>query len=230
MVRSRVVRIGGLALLVGGTLWVVALGGAQLRPSELVGLVAVPSLCLLLGLTAVALRRVTHPGAISNVGFTAALLGSVLLAYGSTGTLVFEGEVGGIGFGPFLFTGVAFGALMLGLGTAVIAASMIVADILPRLSPIPLLAGAAGVGITGGFGLVQQLQRGPERDVFPLEALPLTALWALFGLGWVWLGYLLYSERTRPSAAAADPAWAPIPMPSERPRAATDPDDQPLRA
>jgi hypothetical protein len=204
MAHSGFVRLGGFASLLGGVLWVVALAAAQLRGPQLAGIVAIPSLCLILGVAAIRVRGATRPGLSSALGLPLALLGGVLLAYGSTGSLVFGGDVAGIGYGPFLFTGVAFGALVLGLGAAVLAISMIAADVLPRLSPIPLLVGAAGVAISGGLGLVRQLQQGPAHDVFPIDAPPLLALWAIFGLGWLWLGYLLFSERTRPIAEAAE--------------------------
>lgn len=228
--RSGFARLGGLASMVGGVLWIVAIGVAQLRPAQLVGLVAVPSLCLVLGLVALQRRRVTRPGPITNVGFALALLGSVLLAYGSTGKLVFSGQVGGIGYGPFLFTGVAFGALVLGLGTAVIALSMIVADVLPRLSPIPLLVGALGVSVAGALALARQLQRGPANDIFPFDAPSLAVLWVMFGLSWLWLGFLLHSEQARPRSTPDDPAWAAAPERIDPPRSDAAHDNRPARA
>lgn len=222
MAHSGFVRLGGSASLAGGVLWILALGGAQLRPTQLVGLVALPSLCLVLGLVALQLRRATGPGPIGRVGFTLALVGAVLLAYGSVGRLEFGGAVGPIGYGPFLFTGVSFGALVLGLGATVIAASMIVANVLPRLSPVPLLLGALGVSFAGALGLVHQLQTGPANDLFPLDALPLTALWVVFGLGWLWLGYLLRSEQGGQATVEPDTAWTPAPAGGDlfRPRTA----------
>jgi hypothetical protein len=68
---------------------------------------------------------------------------------------------------------------------------------MPRLSPIPLLLGAAGVAFAGGLALWRQLLEGSPADVFPLALGPVAALWALFGLGWLWLGYLLWSEGAK---------------------------------
>lgn len=211
MARSRLVRLGGLASLVGGMLWIVALGGAQLRPTQLAGLVAVPSLFLIIGVVALQRRRVTRPGPFNSLGFALALLGAVLLAYGSTGKLVISGEIGGLAYGPFLFTGAAFGALVFGYGTAVVALSMIVADVLPRLSPIPLLVGALGVAVAGGLGLARQLQSGPASAIFPFDAPPLAILWAVFGMGWLWLGYLLYSEQARWGSTPDEATWTAVP-------------------
>jgi hypothetical protein len=72
--------------------------------------------------------------------------------------------------------------------------SAITANVLPRLSPIPLLIGGAGVASAGGLALVRQWT-GLATDVLPFDVLPLALLWALFGFGWMWLGYLLWAER-----------------------------------
>ena len=121
----------------------------------------------------------------------------VMLAYGAVGRLAITGEIFGLPYGPMGFTGLAPGALVLGAGAFLTAISVIAANVMPRLSPIPLLIGAAGVAAAGGLTLARHLLNGAPADIFPLELGPLAALWALFGLGWLWLGYLLWSEGTR---------------------------------
>ncbi len=100
----------------------------------------------------------------------------------------------GVTYGPFIYSGVAGGALVFGAGVALTAISTIVADVLPRLSPIPLLLGGLGVAITAAVALARRLLGGTSADIFPFDALPLALLWVVFGLGWLWLGYLLWSE------------------------------------
>jgi hypothetical protein len=71
------------------------------------------------------------------------------------------------------------------------------ANVMPRLSPIPLLIGATGVAAAGGSALAHQLLEGAPTNIFPLQIGPIAMLWALFGIGWLWLGYLLWSEGTK---------------------------------
>ena len=106
------------------------------------------------------------------------------------------GEIAGLADGPLFFAGLAPGALLLGAGAALTAISVITANVLPLLSPIPLLIGAVGVAAAGGIALGHQLLDGSTADIFPLPLGPLAMLWAIFGLGWLWLGYILWSERT----------------------------------
>jgi len=44
--------------------------------------------------------------------------------------------------------------------------------------------------------VARQVLDGVSSDVMPFEALPLLGLWAVFGAGWLWLGFLMMSERT----------------------------------
>jgi hypothetical protein len=198
---SRFTRIGGLGALVGGVLWVASFGVAQAISPDLKAVVVGPVLLLLLGLAALQARHATGSGRIGKAGFGLTLLGLVLLAYGSVGDAVVSGSVSGVQYGPIVFAGLAAGSLVLGAGAALTAVSVIFANVMPRLSPIPLLIGATGVAAAGGIALGHQIVGG-SGDIFPLPVGPLAALWAVFGLGWLWLGYLLWVERT-PAAERA---------------------------
>jgi hypothetical protein len=198
---SRFTRLGGIGALVGGTLWVASFGVAQAISPQFKFLVVGPVLLMLLGLAALQARHATGSGRLAKAGFGVTLIGLVLLAYGSVGDATFSGSVSGIHYGPIVFAGLAAGSLVLGAGAALTALSMMVANVMPRLSPIPLLVGAAGVAAAGGLALGHQIVGG-SGDIFPLPIGPLAALWAVFGLGWLWLGYLLWVERT-PAAERA---------------------------
>jgi hypothetical protein len=192
---SRFTRIGGFGALVGGTLWVASFGVAQAISPQFTFLVVGPVLLMLLGLAALQARHATGSGRLGKAGFAVTLIGLVLLAYGSVGDASVSGTLSGIHYGPIVFAGLATGSLVLGAGAALTALSVIVANVMPRLSPIPLLIGATGVAAAGGLALGHQIVDG-HGDVFPLPIGPLAALWAVFGLGWLWLGYLLWVERT----------------------------------
>ncbi len=194
MRRSNLTRVGGFGALVGGTLWLLTVGMAQFAPPHFVGLLAVPTLFLVIGVAGLQHRRATRPGILTNLSLSLTLVGSLLLAYGSVGRIVFSGDIMGVTYGPFIYSGVAGGALVFGAGVALTAISTIVADVLPRLSPIPLLLGGLGVAITAAVALARRLLGGTSADIFPFDALPLALLWVVFGLGWLWLGYLLWSE------------------------------------
>jgi hypothetical protein len=200
MTRARFTRLGGIVALFGGTLWVVSFGIAQAINPQLTGFLVGPVLFLMLGLVALEARHATGSGKIGKAGFALTLIGLLVLAYGSVGRLVLTGEIFGLPYGPVGFTGLAPGAFVLGAGTVLIAASIIKANVMPRLSPIPLLVGAVGVAAAGGSALAHQLIEGRFVDIFPLQLGPVAAMWALFGLGWLWLGYLLWSEGTRTPA------------------------------
>jgi hypothetical protein len=192
---SRFTRFGGVGALLGGVLWVVSFGVVQAISPDLDFVVVGPVLLLLLGLAAIQARHAAGSGRLGKTGFGLTLLGLVVLAYGSVGDAVITGTVRGMPYGPIVLGGLAPGSLVLGAGAALTALSMIIANVMPRLSPIPLLVGATGVAAAGGLAIGHQIVGG-SGDIFPLPVGPLAALWALFGLGWLWLGYLLWVERT----------------------------------
>lgn len=194
MPNSRFTRLGGILALIGGTLWVVAFGLVQAVSPHLTGVLVAPVALLLVGLLALQARHAIGRGLLGVLGFTLTLVGLLMVAYGSVGRLVMTGDILGFAYGPVGFSGIAPGAVVLGGGAAITALSVILANVMPRLSPIPLLIGGAGVAAAGGMALWRQLLEGAAVDVFPLQLGPLAATWAMFGLGWLWLGYLLWSE------------------------------------
>jgi hypothetical protein len=202
---SKFTRLGGFCTLLGGVSWVASFGAAQAISPDLKVVLVGPVLLLLLGVAALQARHALGSGRLGKTGFGLTLLGLVLLAYGSVGQAVLTGTVSGVAYGPIVFAGLAPGALILGSGAALTAVSVIIANVLPRLSPIPLLIGATGVAAAGGLAIGHQIVGG-SGDIFPLPLGPLAMLWALFGLGWLWLGYLLWVERT-PGAERARAAY-----------------------
>ena len=196
MTASGFTRLGGLGAVLGGVLWVASFGAAQAISPTLKWILVGPVLFLLVAVAALQARHATGSGALGKGGFGLSLLGLVLLAHGSVGHATISGQIAGMTYGPFFFAGLAPGAMVLGAGAVLTAVSMIIANVLPRLSPIPLLVGSVGVAVAGGIAVGRQLVEGVGTDVFPLPLGPLAMAWALFGLGWLWLGYLLWSERT----------------------------------
>jgi hypothetical protein len=198
---SRFTRLGGFGAVAGGALWVASFGVAQAISPQFTFLLVGPVLLMLLGLAGLQARHATGSGRLGKAGFGVTLIGLVLLAYGSVGEATISGSISGHEFGPIVFAGLAAGSLVLGAGAVLTALSVIVANVMPRLSPIPLLIGATGVAAAGGLALGRQIVGG-SGDIFPLPVGPLAALWAVFGVGWLWLGYLLWAERT-PAAERA---------------------------
>jgi len=125
-------------------------------------------LLILLGLAALQARHATGSGRLGKSGFALTLIGLVLLAYGSVGDAMISGSISGVEYGPIVFAGLAAGSLVLGAGAALTALSVISANVMPRLSPIPLLIGATGVAAAGGLALGHQIVGG-SGDIFPLS-------------------------------------------------------------
>jgi hypothetical protein len=195
--RAKFTRLGGFVALLGGTLWVVSFGIAQAISPQLTGVLVGPVMLLMVGLIALQARHATGGGLLGRIGFALALVGLAMFAQGSVGRLVVTGDVFGMPYGPIGISGLAPGALVLGAGAVLTAVSIISANVMPRLSPIPLLVGAVGVAAVGLSAVAHQLLEGRPVDIFPLQMGPVAAMWALFGLGWLWLGYLLWSEGAR---------------------------------
>jgi hypothetical protein len=195
---SRFTRLGGLAALVGGILWLLTLVLAQVISPESDAIL--PGAALLLGLGSVAFqaRHAGRMGPLGTAGFLTSLAGLLLLAFGSVGEAVIAARVAGIPLQPITLTGLGPGALLLGAGVTMSAIGALIADVLPRLSPLVLAVSSVGVFVAGGLTLVQRVLGGSTIDVLPFELVPLAVLWALFGAGWIWLGFLLWSEPTPP--------------------------------
>lgn len=209
MTRARFTRFGGLVALLGGTLWVVSFGITQAIAPNFSAVLVGPVVFLIVGLIALRVRHATG-GPLGAIGFAVTLVGLLMLAFGSIGRLAVTGEVLGLPFGPIGFKGLAPGAFVLGAGAVLTATSIISANVMPRLSPIPLLIGAVGVAAAGLSALAHQLLEGRAVDIFPLQLGPVAGMWALFGLGWLWLGYLLWSEGARVRSGTEGTSIRPI--------------------
>lgn len=195
---SRFTRVGGLAALVGGILWLMTLALAQLISPESDVLLPGAVLPLAVGTVAFQARHRGRMGALGVTGLLLSLAGAALLAFGSVGEAVITTHVAGIALQPVTVGGLAPGALLLGAGAAISSIGAIIADVLPRLSPTVLAVGSVGVCVAGGLTLVQRMTGVSVGDVLPFELVPLAVLWALFGAGWIWLGFLLWSEPLPP--------------------------------
>ena len=210
MTRAKFTRFGGFVALLGGTLWVVSFGITQAINPNFSAVLVGPVLFLMVGLIALRARNAMGSGPLGSIGFAVTLVGLLMLAYGSIGRLALTGEILGLPFGPIGFTGLAPGALVAGAGAVLTATSIIKANVMPRLSPIPMLVGAVGVAAAGISALAHQLLEGRSVDIFPFQLGPVAAMWALFGLGWLWLGYLLWSEGTRTRSGTEGTSIRPV--------------------
>jgi hypothetical protein len=195
---SRVTKVGGVAAAVGGATWLLTLALAQFVSPDLGSILAIALSLIALGALALQVRHAGRMGAAGSAGLAMSLIGGSLLAFGSVGDAVVTLRVLGTTLAPFSVRGLAPGALLFGLGVILSAIGAIRADVLPRLSPIVLLVGAVGVAVVGGVALGEQLVGGRSTDIFPFEIGVPVILWAIFGAAWVWIGFLLWSERLPP--------------------------------
>lgn len=188
-------RLGGLAALLGGILWVVALVPVQVVSPDLAGIIGIPVVLLMVGSVALEARQAGRTGRLGRLGLRTTLVGSLLLMLGGIAELGVSGKVLGIEFGPIVLGGQGLGTVVLGIGAALVALAAIATNALPRLSPVPLLAGGLGIAFSGGLVLADQILDAGPPDLFPFGFGASIPLWVLFGIGWLWLGYLLWSER-----------------------------------
>ena len=196
MAPSRFTRVGGFGALLGGVLWLLTLVLIQFVAAAPVMLMPATILFVVIGFMALQARHAGRSGMVGRAGYAIGLIGCVLIALGS----IVQMDVGlsglGTSLGPWRFHGVALGAVAFGIGATLSAMSAIWLNVLPRFSPIPLMIGGLGLAAAGSLTVARQVLDGVSADVMPFEALPLMALWAIFGAGWLWLGFLMMSERT----------------------------------
>jgi hypothetical protein len=196
MAPSRFTRVGGFGALLGGVLWLVTLVLIQFVASAPVVLMPATILFVVIGFVALQARHAGRSGMLGRAGYAIGLIGCVLIVLGSIAQVDVGLSVLGTSLGPWRFHGVAPGAVAFGMGAALSAMSAIWLNVLPRFSPIPLLIGGLGLAAAGSLTVARQVLDGVSTDVMPFEALPLLGLWAVFGAGWLWLGFLMMSERT----------------------------------
>jgi hypothetical protein len=196
MAPSRFTRLGGLGALLGGVLWLATMILIQFVAAAPVFLMPATILFVVIGFVALQARHAGRSGLLGRAGYAIGLIGCVLIVLGSIGQADVALSVLGVPLGPWRFHGVAPGAVAFGIGAALSALSAIWLNVLPRLSPVPLLIGSLGLAAAGAVTVGHQVLDGVSSDVMPFQAIPLLGLWAVFGAGWLWLGFLMMSERT----------------------------------
>jgi hypothetical protein len=196
MAPSRFTRLGGLGALLGGILWLATMLLIQFVGAAPVVLMPATILFVVIGFIALQARHAGRSGLLGRSGYATGLIGCVLIVLGSIAQADVALSVLGVPLGPWRFHGVAPGAVAFGIGAVLSALSAIWLNVLPRLSPVPLLIGGLGLAAAGAATLARQVLDGNSSDVMPFEALPLLGLWAIFGAGLLWLGFLMMSERT----------------------------------
>jgi hypothetical protein len=195
MAPSRFTRLGGLGALLGGVLWLATMLLIQFVAAAPVFLMPATILFVVIGFVALQARHAGRSGLLGRAGYAIGLIGCLLIVLGSIAQADVALSILGVPLGPWRFHGVAPGAVAFGIGAALSALSAIWLNVLPRLSPLPLLFGGLGLAAAGAVTVARQVLDGTSSDVMPFEALPLLVLWALFGAGWLWLGFLMLSER-----------------------------------
>lgn len=188
MSSSPLIRWSGLASLLGGLWWAVAMvyHGVQemvfasAESDAFEKLSFLPLLLLMLGLVGVHKRQAGRTGWLGWTGFGVALIGLAVALVGTIGDLWLDVASGG----PIFFVGfviVFIGLVLFGIATRR-------ANVLPRWRSIPFLMGVVGLllfvsgAIIGGLGVVLWL------------LVSWILVWGLFGAGWVVLGYLLWTD------------------------------------
>jgi hypothetical protein len=188
---SLVSRLGGIAAVVGGLLWAAKAfydrNDAPPWPTDITDtLFFVVLLLFLAGLAGLYARcrgRLGEWEQISFMGFVAGLIGLV----GSIVGLV----TGMLEVGPSWWLGISwwmvvFGFFVMDISLLFVGNAIIQSGALPRGGALPL-----GVG---SLGILLILVGDPPNS--SLGVYPTLALWMLFGLAWVALGYVLLSGET----------------------------------
>ncbi|MDP8923812.1 MAG: hypothetical protein M3O34_13140 [Chloroflexota bacterium] len=187
-------RMGGLALMLGGPVWLWGLAGLDetIPPYSHAGghlLLALAGLLSLVGLLGTRARIAGRAGRPGAVGLALACVGAVLVLVGNSAEGLFEAE---LGWGAF-----SVGMLALLIGLAVFGFAALRTGALPRwgatplviVPPVLLLIGVGGTALVTALGV-------PE----PAEGSSLEVLYGLvmgtvYAACWVLLGYSVWSYR-----------------------------------
>lgn len=220
---TRFTRLSGLAAMVGGLLFAIGIPLHPLRYGEAVShspysaihtLIAVSLMLTLFGLTGLYVRQVEQLGSFGLPGFFVAFIGTTLTLGGlmtegfmwpavavfdlaAVHTFDLNSPVGRVSaLLAFVFLG---GLVLFAVGYVLFGSATVRAGVLPRWGGV-LIAFGAVLYVAGGFSLPLF---GPHSLVVTLietsGAIP-------FGLGFIWLGYALWTgaagaRRTGPGKA-----------------------------
>jgi hypothetical protein len=183
-----VARLGGLAAVLGGALWAAKAfydrHDAPPWPTDMTDDLSfvVPLLFLvgLVGLYARCRGRLREWEAMSSAAFAGGVIGSLGSIVGMVTTVLEVGPLWWQGISWWMFL---FGFFLMNLGLVFLGNSLVQTGALSRWRALPLLIGALGILLI------------PLGDA-PNSALrffyPALALWMLYGLGWVGVGYVLW--------------------------------------
>ncbi len=185
---SNLIRWGGLAAMLGGALFVVLLSIQPFVDEShvLSHAPAVPTYALLaLGIVGLYLRQKRRFGLLGKVSFSLTFTGFALIAIGGLAIILVE-VLAGTGSTPGWLDGIVHrvGGLSMIIGTVLFAIATLRANVLPR--------GGALLIIIGLLMFVGTRFGGVESDW--LKSVPAV----LFGAGWAWLGYALWSGKEEP--------------------------------
>ncbi len=204
MKASTIARLAGLATLLGGLLWIpLRYFSAASWDNPILGLgyrgwnslVPIPLLLLLLGVLALRARYGEGIGRLGRVGLGITAVGLAGMAIGVIVEFWWAGGLAGnrlganIGWVVYLASYV----LVLTLGLWLFGIALIRTAQLRAWSLVPLLMGALTLSWPLAISLGGAWQSEWAEPVFGLG-------WQeLFGLGWLPVGYVLYSDRTHTS-------------------------------
>ncbi len=191
------IRWSGLAALLGGLVWTISwLLNSQtaegnravlgFTEGNLRAMLNLPLLLLLAGLVGLYRLHAGRCGKLGVLGFGLTLLGMALLLVGNVTEYGLLGDpTDGRGWAL-----IGFSFLVIPVGMLLFGIAVIRADVLPRWSRVlPLLVGLALVGAIG-IALVEMQACGCGRADRGL------GVWLFaFGLGWMALGYSLWSAK-----------------------------------
>src|SRR6266566_4699559 len=165
MAPSRFTRLGGLGALLGGVLWLATMLLIQFVAAAPVFLMPATILFVVIGFVALQARHAGRSGLLGRAGYAIGLIGCLLIVLGSIAQADVALSILGVPLGPWRFHGVAPGAVAFGIGAALSALSAIWLNVLPRLSPLPLLFGGLGLAAAGAVTVARQVLDGTTSDV-----------------------------------------------------------------
>ena len=193
MERARRIHWGGVALMLGTLVFLPVKIRHLVDPDDsLLGIFLwVGFTAWLVGLVALYSRYQARAGRLGKIGLITNIVGIVFLAIGHLGSFILQTDL-------FLF--VVVGTLGLIIGALLFGIAALRAPVLPTWRSLPLATGL--LGLAWIFLTNSETSRGR-----------FLVLRTLFGLGWLLLGYILWSDRSG------------VAMPAER-RISNTPDEQ----